>query len=69
MEKLVILSSVTNEVIILGLTEEQQATEEKYDTTEEWLSEENIGEKLGVDLNYCQYLWMEDNITIREATI
>lgn len=69
MEKLVIISSVTNEVVIVTLSEEQAAIEEQYDTTDEWLASEGIGEKLGIDLNYCQYLWMEENISTREVTL
>ncbi len=69
MEKLVFISSVTNEVIIASLAEEQVAIEEQYESTDEWLSSEGIGEKLGIDLDYCQYLWMEDNITTREVTL
>lgn len=69
MEKLVIISSVTNEVVIVTLSEEQTAIEEQYDTTEEWISSEGIGEKLGIDLNYCQYLWLEDPVTIKEVTL
>ena len=69
MEKLVIISSVTNEVVIVTLSEEQAAIEEQYDTTDEWLASEDIGEKLGIDLNYCQYLWMEENISTREVTL
>ena len=69
MEKLVIISSVTNEVVIVTLSEEQAAIEEQYDTTDEWLASEGIGEKLGIDLDYCQYLWMEENISTREVTL
>lgn len=69
MEKLVIISSVTNEVVIVSLSEEQTAIEEQYETTDEWLSSEGIGEKLDIDLDYCQYLWMEENISTREVTL
>ena len=69
MEKLVFLNNVTNEVIILSLSEKQTAIEEQYETTDEWLSEEGIDAQLGIDLNYCQYLWMGDNVTLREVKI
>lgn len=71
MSKLVILNNSVGEVIIASVSKEQEnILEEKYDDNiEEWLSEEGIEEKLGINMSNCNYMWMEDDVTTREVTL
>lgn len=71
MGKLVILNNSVGEVIIANVSKEQEnILEEKYgDNIEEWLSEEGIEEKLGIDMSNCNYMWMQENCIVREENI
>ena len=71
MSKLVILNNSVGEVIIASVSKEQEnILEEKYDDNiEEWLSEEGIEEKLGINMSNCNYMWMGEGQSIREIEI
>lgn len=71
MGRLVILSNMPNEVIILNVSDEQEKRlEEQYDSdTESWLSEEGIEDKVGFNMSNCSYMWMDEGCEIREVSI
>ena len=71
MRKLVILNNSVGEVIIANVSKKQEnILEEKYDDNiEEWLSEEGIEEKLGINMSNCNYMWMQENCIVREEMI
>jgi hypothetical protein len=71
MSKLAIFNYDLQEIIILNVSDEQ---EEKFfnvyeENTYDWLCEEGIDEKLGFSVNSIDYMWFEDDETIRYESV
>ena len=71
MSKLAIFNYDLQEIIILNVSDEQ---EEKLfnvyeENTYDWLCEEGIDEKLGFSVNSIDYMWFEDDETIRYESV
>ena len=71
MSKLAIFNYDLQEIIILNVSDEQ---EEKLfnvyeENTYDWLCKEGIDEKLGFSVNSIDYMWFEDDETIRYESV
>ncbi len=63
MAKLAILDSVSNRVLLVDVSEEQvKKLADDYDSnTYDWLCEEGLDDKLEINIDCINYLWLDDD--------
>ena len=71
MAKLVILDSVSTRVLIVDVCEQQmEKLVNDYDNnTVDWLCEEGLDDKLEINIDCINYMWLDDDETIQNVTI
>lgn len=71
MAKLAILDYATTRVLVVDVCEEQmKKLEDDYDdNTEDWLCEENLDDKLGIDIDNIHYMWLDGDETIQNLVV
>lgn len=71
MAKLAILDYNSTRVLVVDVCEAQmEKLENDYDSsTEDWLSEEGLDDKLEISINNIHYMWLDDNETIQNMTV
>lgn len=71
MAKLVILDSVSTRVLIVDVCEQQmEKLVNDYDSnTVDWLCEESLDDKLEINIDCINYMWLDDDETIQNVTI
>lgn len=71
MAKLVILDFVNIRVLNVDVCKEQvEKLDNEYNSnTCDWLCEEGLDEKLEINANCIQYMWLDDSETIQNITI
>lgn len=71
MAKLVILDSVSTRVLVVDVCEQQMEKLVKdYDSdTYDWLCEEGLDDKLEINIDCINYMWLDDDETIQNITI
>lgn len=71
MAKLVILDSVSTRVLIVDVCEQQmEKLVNDYDSnTVVWLCEEGLDDKLEINIDCINYMWLDDDETIQNLTI
>jgi hypothetical protein len=71
MAKLVILDSVSTRVLVVDVCEQQmEKLVNDYDSnTVDWLCEESLDDKLEINIDCINYMWLNDDETIQNLTI
>ena len=71
MAKLVILDSVSTRVLVVDVCEQQmEKLVNDYDSnTVDWLCEECLDDKLEINIDCINYMWLNDDETIQNVTI
>lgn len=71
MAKLVILDSVSTRVLVVDVCEQQmEKLVNDYDSnTVDWLCEESLDDKLEINIDCINYMWLDDDETIQNVTI
>lgn len=71
MAKLVILDSVSTRVLIVDVCEQQmEKLVNDYDNnTVDWLCEEGLDDKLEINIDCINYMWLDDDETVQNLTI
>ena len=71
MAKLAILDYNSTRVLVIDVCEAQmEKLENDYDSsTEDWLSEEGLDDKLEISINNIHYMWLDDSETIQNMTV
>lgn len=71
MAKLVILDSVSTRVLVVDVCEQQMEKLVKdYDSdTYDWLCEEGLDDKLEINIDCINYMWLDDDETIQNLEI
>ena len=71
MAKLVILDSVSTRVLAVDVCEQQmEKLANDYDNnTVDWLCEEGLDDKLEINIDCINYMWLDDDETIQNLTI
>lgn len=71
MAKLVILDSVSTRVLVVDVCEQQmEKLVNDYDSnTVAWLCEEGLDDKLEINIDCINYMWLDDDETIQNVTI
>ena len=71
MAKLVILDSVSTRVLVVDVCEQQmEKLTNDYDSdTYVWLCEEGLDDKLEINIDCINYMWLDDDETIQNLTI
>lgn len=71
MAKLVILDSVSTRVLVVDVCEQQmEKLVNDYDSnTVVWLCEEGLDDKLEINIDCINYMWLDDDETIQNLTI
>ena len=71
MAKLAILDFVSTRVLLVDVCEEQmKKLDNDYDSnTYDWLCEEGLDDKLEINIDCINYMWLDDDETIQNLTI
>lgn len=71
MAKLVILDSVSTRVLVVDVCEQQmEKLVNDYDNnTYDWLCEEELDDKLEINIDCINYMWLDDDETIQNLEI
>lgn len=71
MAKLVILDSVSTRVLVVDVCEQQmEKLVNDYDSnTIDWLCEESLDDRLEINIDCINYMWLDDDETIQNVTI
>jgi hypothetical protein len=71
MAKLVILDSVSTRVLVVDVCEQQmEKLVNDYDSnTVDWLCEESLDDRLEINIDCINYMWLDDDETIQNVTI
>lgn len=71
MAKLVILDSVSTRVMVVDVCEQQmEKLVNDYDSnTVDWLCEEGLDDKLEINIDCINYMWLDDDETVQNLTI
>ena len=71
MAKLVILDSVSTRVLIVDVCEQQmeKLVNDYGSNTVDWLCEEGLDDRLEINLDCINYMWLDDDETIQNVTI
>lgn len=71
MTKLVILDSVSTRVLVVDVCEQQmEKLVNDYDNnTVDWLCEEGLDDKLEINIDCINYMWLDDDETVQNLTI
>lgn len=71
MAKLAILDFVSTRVLLVDVCEEQMKKLDKdYDSnTYDWLCEEGLDDKLEINIDCINYMWLDDDETVQNVTV
>ena len=71
MAKLVIFDSVSTRVLVVDVCEQQmEKLANDYDSdTYVWLCEEGLDDKLEINIDCINYMWLDDDETVQNLTI
>lgn len=71
MAKLVILDSVSTRVLVVDVCGQQmEKLVNDYDNnTVDWLCEEGLDDKLEINIDCINYMWLDDDETVQNLTI
>ena len=71
MAKLAILDFVSTRVLLVDVCEQQmEKLANDYDSnTYDWLCEEGLDDKLEINIDCINYMWLDDDETIQNLTI
>ena len=71
MAKLVILDSVSTRVLIVDVCEQQmeKLVNDYSSDTYVWLCEEGLDDKLEINIDCINYMWLDDDETVQNLTI
>ena len=71
MAKLAILDFVSTRVLLVDVCEEQmKKLNNEYDSnTYDWLCEEGLDDKLEINIDCINYMWLDDDETVQNVTI
>ena len=71
MAKLVILDSVSTRVLVVDVCEQQmEKLVNDYDSnTVDWLCEESLDDKLEINIDCIDYMWLDDDETVQNLTV
>ena len=71
MAKLAILDSVSTRVLLVDVCEEQmEKLTNDYDSdTYVWLCEEGLDDKLEINIDCINYMWLDDDETVQNVTV
>ena len=71
MAKLAILDFVSTRVLLVDVCEEQmKKLDSKYESnTYDWLCEEGLDDKLEINIDCINYMWLDDDETVQNITV
>lgn len=71
MAKLAILDFVSTRVLLVDVCEEQmKKLDNDYDSnTYDWLCEEGLDDKLEINIDCINYMWLDDDETVQNVTV
>lgn len=71
MAKLAILDFVSTRVLLVDVCEGQMEKLEKQydDNTYDWLCEEGLDDKLEINIDCINYMWLDDDETVQNVTV
>ena len=71
MAKLVILDSVSTRVLVVDVCEQQmEKLVNDYDSnTVDWLCEESLDDKLEINIDCINYMWLDDDETVHNMAV